>query len=95
MEGYAVTRQRATEPGLDGAPAAVGVLRRQGPNGVNVIWEDDDRINGERPLAAHGPKDGSQYASLGGKTIGPSVAQRDGEEVGRAGNTGAAVVDHE
>jgi hypothetical protein len=91
------TAQTAHEEGLDQTPPRrkIVVAGRQRPDAMNVIGQDDDCINGERPLAAHCPEDGSQQAGLGGKMMGPSVAQRDGEEVGRAGNAGAAIVDHE
>ncbi len=65
-EGNPVTRQRATEPGPNGASAAgiVGVVRRQGPNSVNVIREDDQSADHERALAPHGSEDGSQQAGM-------------------------------
>ena len=51
-ERHAVARQRAREAGLDRLPASgeVGVAFRQPPQGVQIVRQDDDRIEGERPL---------------------------------------------
>lgn len=81
---------------LDGfpAPEKIAVARRQGPDRVHVLGQDDPDVDVERTRGASPPHGTTQRVDRVDQQGIPVFEQVGREEVGSAGNPVAAVVGH-
>lgn len=87
----------AREPALDGAPAdgEIGIVGGQRPDAMQVVGQDDDGLDGERPNDA-GPINCLTQSLQGiGRSQGrPPFVGHDREEERAAGHEGSPVFGH-
>lgn len=94
--GHATRSHGSGKARLDGAPAPgiIMIVRRQSPDGVNVIGQHGHRIDAKWPGSFGGLQGRAKGRDLFDQKAGAAVLQGDREEIGRSGDGGSAVVDH-
>lgn len=61
---------------------------------MQMIGQDDDRVDAKRPLGLHAAESGPQAVDVHGQQLPLAFEQRDGEKVRATGDSGANVVGH-
>ena len=81
---------------LDQPPSRgiVRIVRRQRPQAMKMIGENDDSVEVKRSLPPHGNKGGTQGGNVFRKQTTVAFQEGDREKVGAAGDIGADVVRH-
>jgi len=81
---------------LDPPPAAgeVGIALRQRPDGMQVVRQDHNGVDGERTLVPRDTERVPQGAHVMHQHRGCPVRERDREEIGAAWDEAAPVSDH-
>ena len=84
------------EARLDQLPArgVVGVIRWQGPEGVQVIGQDHDRFNSEWPLSLRNAERLAQCIHMGDQGVRATIRQRHRKEKRTAGNPRSSIKNH-
>lgn len=87
---------RPTETCLDLAPAAgkVRIARRQGPDRVQMVRQNNDGIRLKRLFAMGGRIDGAQRIYVRDQQVATTMRELDGKEIGRARYAQSAVMAH-
>jgi hypothetical protein len=96
LNGRSRGNQAAAEMSLDATPTTgeIGVPLRQGKNGMEVVRQDHDRVDGKGSLASRDTKRRPKRGDVIHKRCGPAVGERHREEIGSAFDEIASVSDH-
>lgn len=89
-------REGSGKRGFDQPPSCgvVRIVRRQSPQAMQMIRENDDSVDVKRSLPPHGNERGTQGVNLFRQEIPAAFQEGDREKVGSTGDIGANVMRH-
>ncbi len=89
-------REGSGKRGFDQPPSCgvVRIVRRQSPQAMQMIRENDDSVDVKRSLPPHGSEGGAQGVNMFREQAAVAFQEGDREKVGTAGDIGADVMRH-